>query len=97
MILSFFTIDIMGITSYNIHISSTQSYVPDSNRGRFNGIFQMICVAGGIVGQLISGSLAEFISERSIVLIFMAINILAVIFVMYKGHHHVKNIYNRSV
>lgn len=97
MILSFFTIGIMGVTSYNIRISSTQSYVPDCNRGRFNGIFQMICVAGSIAGQLVAGSLAEFISERSIIVIFMSINILAVIFVMYRGRNHVKAIYNRKV
>lgn len=97
MMLSFFIIGILGVTSFNIRISATQSYVPDEKRGRFNGSFQMICAAGGIVGQLLSGVLGEVMPERQIIMIFMAINLLAIIFIMYPGREHVKRIYNRRV
>lgn len=97
MVLSFFIIGIMGVTSFNIRISATQSYVPDEKRGRFNGSFQMICAAGGIVGQLLSGVLGEVMPERQIIMIFMALNLLAIIFIMYPGREHVKRIYNRRV
>lgn len=97
MMLCFFTSGIMGVTSYNIRISATQSYVPDEKRGRFNGIFNMICAAGGIVGQLLGGAMAEVMPERSVIVIFAIFNIFAVIFVMYKGREHVKQIYNRRV
>lgn len=97
MMLCFFTTGIMGVTSYNIRISATQSYVPDEKRGRFNGIFNMICAAGGILGQLLGGGMAEVMSERSVVVIFSIFNVLAVIFVMYKGRGYVKKIYNRKV
>lgn len=97
MVLCFFVTGIMGVTSYNIRISATQSYVPDEKRGRFNGIFSMICTVGGILGQLIGGGMAEFISERSVTVIFSIFNVFAVVFVMYIGREDVKKIYNREV
>lgn len=97
MMIAFFITGIMGVTSYNIRISSTQSYVPDEKRGRFNGIFNMICTIGGIIGQLIGGAMAEFTGERAVVVVFSVFNVLAVIFVMYRGRDYVKKIYNRVV
>lgn len=47
------------VTSYNIRISSTQNYVPNEMRGRFNGAFQTLMSLGTIVGQLAAGSLCE--------------------------------------
>ena len=41
--------------------------------------------------------MAEFISERSVTVIFSIFNIFAVIFVMYRGREYVKKIYNRKV
>ncbi|NLC66202.1 MAG: MFS transporter [Clostridium sp.] len=97
MIISFFLIGIMGVTSFNIRISATQSYVPDNKRGRFNGTFQMIVSAGNILGQLSAGILGEFIPERQIITFFMTLNILAAILIMYRKREPVKKIYNRSV
>jgi len=97
MMLSFFVIGIMGVTSFNIRISATQSYVPDLKRGRFNGTFQMIVSAGNIMGQLLAGVLGEIYQERHIIMMFMAINLLAVVFIMYNKREHVKKIYNRRV
>ena len=97
MMISMFIAGVLGVTSYNIRISATQSYVPDTVRGRFNGVFRMLCSAGTIVGQLLSGALAEFFDLRLIVVAFSAINLLAVVFVMYRGREHVKKIYNVQV
>ncbi|QSX05162.1 MFS transporter [Sedimentibacter sp. zth1] len=97
MAISFFLVGILGVTSFNIRISATQSYIPDTIRGRFNGVFQMLCTLGSIVGQLLAGALGEFINERIVIIIFMCINMLGVIFIMYRGKEHVKKIYNRNV
>jgi DHA3 family macrolide efflux protein-like MFS transporter len=97
MAASFFLIGIMGVTSFNIRISATQSYVPDDKRGRFNGTFQMIVSAGNILGQLLAGFLGDLYKERHIILGFMFINILAIYFIMYRKRDHVKKIYNRRV
>lgn len=92
-----FTTGILSVTSYNIRISATQSYLPDTKRARFNGIFQMLCAAGGIMGQLICGGLGEIMHERTVIAVLMFFNLLAVILIMYKGKEHVKKIYNRVV
>lgn len=94
---TFFLIGILGVTSFNIRISSTQSYIPDSKRGRFNGVFQMVCTTGSMLGQLIAGGLGEVLPERGIIFGFMCINMVAVIAIMYRGRSHVKKIYNRVV
>ncbi len=92
-----FMIGILSVTSFNIRISATQSYLPDEMRGRFNGVFQMLCSTGGIIGQLIAGGLGEFLPERIIISALMFINLLGVFFIMYRGRDHVKKIYNRAV
>lgn len=97
MSISFFLIGILGVTSFNIRISATQSYLPDQMRGRFNGVFQMLCSTGGIVGQLLAGGLGEFMPERIIIAIFMSLNLVGVFLVMYRGKNNVKKIYNRVV
>lgn len=48
----FFFVGIISVTSFNIRISATQSYVPDNVRGRFNGTFQMITTMGTLTGQI---------------------------------------------
>lgn len=90
-------IGILGVTSYNIRVSATQSHVPDSKKGRFNGLFLMTSVLGMLIGELIAGVLSEFVDGRLIVL---GINILSLIaaFVFILGNRkHVSEIYNRHV
>lgn len=87
---------ILGVTSFNIRISATQDYVPDGKRARFNSTFMVAVTAGGIVGQLTAGGLAEYLPERGIIVGLMAINLLAAVFLMGGNAKHVKPIYNRQ-
>lgn len=86
---------ILGVTSYNIRISATQSYVPDERKGRFNGIFQMASTAGILLGQLFSGIFTLFLSERVVISGFMLLNFMAAILIMGRNGKSVKEIYNR--
>lgn len=92
-----FAIGFMGVTSYNIRISATQSYVPDSVRARFNGAFQMVCTVGSIAGQLIAGALADYFPHRALVAAAMGINFICVFAIMIPGRKQVAQIYNRQV
>lgn len=96
MMVMCFISGIMGVTSYNIRISATQSYVPDGKKGRFNGIFHMAVTIGMMSGELLSGVMAEFMEMRLVVVIFMAINFVAVWGIMYRSRKHVAVIYNRQ-
>lgn len=86
---------ILGVTSYNIRISATQSYVPDERKGRFNGTFQMFVTCGMLLGELIAGALAEVVEIPYVITGFMIVNFFAIILVMYRNRDHVKQIYNR--
>lgn len=97
MIFLFFILGLLAVTSYNIRLSTTQSYVPDTYRGRFNGCFQMAMNLGNIIGTLLAGALASFLPARSLVVAFMSVNFLGVFAIMLPGGRHVSKIYNRDV
>ncbi|NCC67887.1 MAG: MFS transporter [Clostridia bacterium] len=97
MMVFFFMDGLISVTSFNIRLSTTQSYVPEKFRGRFNGCFQMVCNTGIILGELISGALAEYFSCRAIIVGLMVFNLIGTFAVMFKGRRHVKLIYNRDV
>lgn len=97
MLILFFADGILSATSYNIRLSTTQSYVPEEYRGRFNGCFQMVCNTGIILGELTAGALAEHFPYRTIIVGLMALNIIGTFALMYKGRRHVELVYNRDV
>lgn len=87
---------LLGVTSYNIRISATQSYVPDERKGRFNGIFQMSTMVGCLLGELISGALSTVLEERLVVALFMVLNLLAAVFLIGGNREKIRPIYNRE-
>ena len=97
MFVVFFFVGIISVTSFNIRISATQSYVPDTVRGRFNGTFQMITTMGTLTGQIVAGSLGEFLPERTILIGMMIINVIAIYAIMFRHRDEVKPLYNRDV
>lgn len=97
MAVMFFFYGLLGVTSYNIRIAATQSYIPDAKRARFNGTFQMLNSLGSIGGSLTAGALAEFLPERHVILLLSAVGIAAVYLFMFRGRKHVAAIYNRDL
>ncbi len=97
MLVLFFVDGFLSVTSFNIRLSTTQSYIPEEYRGRFNGVFQMACNTGIIVGQLIAGALAERFDCRLIIIGLMAVNLIATYAIMYRRRRDVAPIYNRDV
>ncbi len=92
-----FCVGVGGVTSYTIRISSTQSYVPDEKKGRFNGAFQVLCTAGSLIAELISGALTTVIDERLVLLTFMLLSAVAAIIVIGGNKKYVMPIYNRNM
>lgn len=88
---------ILGVTSYTIRISATQSYVPDEKKGRFNGAFNMLNAACGFVGTLLSGALTEvFRDVRFVLVIFMAVCLVAAIVFIGGNKKYIAPLYNRQ-
>lgn len=92
-----FVTGILGMTSYNIRISSTQNYVPNEKKGRYNGIFNTLTLAGVMVGQLASGVLAEFLPVRAIIVGTAVLNFAAALIFIGGKHKDVAAIYNKQV
>ncbi len=98
MLLMMFTCGFLAVNSYNIRISATQNYVADSKRGRFNGIFMMINMAGSLMGNLIGGILGEFVADLRLIAVgAMAVNIVCVFAIFVRNSRYVKPIYNMEL
>jgi MFS family permease len=95
MVLLFFN-GVLGVTSYTIRISATQSYVPDEKKGRFNGVFNMVASGGMLLGQLLAGGLTLAFSERSVLLIVAMVNAVMALVIIGGNKRHVAPIYNRQ-
>ena len=87
----------IGVTSYNIRIAATQSYLPDGKRARFNGAFQMLTSLGSLCGTLLAGTLAEVMPERGVILLFSAVHMLCIWLIVFRRRREVAAVYNREV
>ena len=91
-----FLVGILGVTSYTIRSSATQSYVPDDRKGRFNGTFIMLNTSGALLGEALAGVGTTFLPMRTVLAIFMGLTLLAAIVIIGGGKRHVKPLYNRE-
>lgn len=96
MVAMTFIMGVFGMTSYNIRISSTQSYVPHEKKGRFNGTFQMMSTFGMLAGELLAGAMADHMDKRLVLLCFGILEFSAAWFFMYRKRKDVSKIYNRE-
>ena len=82
---------------YNIRVSGTQSYLPDQQRGRFNGTFLTMNTLGSILGQLMTGALADLLNGRMVVAGAMVLNLAGVFLLLVRRREKVEQVLNRDV
>lgn len=87
---------LMGVTSYNIRISATQSYVPNDWKGRFNGAFIMLNTVGTLLGQLCAGALVNFLPMRVVLSLIMTLCAISAVIFIGGGKKYVAPLYNRQ-
>jgi len=97
MCISSFIVGVISVTSYNIRLTSTQSYVPDTCRARFNSTFLLLCNVGNIAGQLSAGVVADLIPMRAVVTIYALANLVGALTIMLPNRKKIAPIYNREV
>ena len=97
MLVRGFVSGVLAVNSYNIRISATQSYVPDSRRARFNGVFLMFTTLGSVIGQLVAGALGEALPIRSVIAGLQVISFASVAAILWRGRRFVQPIYHREV
>jgi len=96
MLVLFFLYGILGITSYTIRISATQSYVPDEKKGRFNGAFNMLSTVGSFSGTLLAGALTTVMPVRGVLTAFLLVEVAMAALVIGGNKKSVGAIYNRQ-
>lgn len=92
-----FVVGLGGVTSYTIRISSTQSYVPDETKGRFNGAFQVLSTSGALIAELLAGALTVYMDQRAVLLMFELLSVFAALVLVGLNRKYVKPIYNRNM
>lgn len=92
-----FMMGLLSINSFNIRMSSVQSYVPSEKRGRVNGVFQIIVSLGMLSGRLLAGYLGELFRFEYIVLALNMFGILAFYMIIWRNRKSISLIYNRKV
>ena len=97
MAIFYFLIGLLSVTSYNIRISGTQSYISSDKRGRFNGMFMMVTMFGSMIGQFASGLLGDMFSIPYVVSGFMLVNMIGALVIMLNNRPAVKRVYNQNI
>lgn len=96
MITFSFLIGLFSVTSFNIRMSSTQTYVGSQIRGRVNSVFQLLWNFGAIIGTLAAGFAAEYTNIPYQWIIFSVIffSIPTILLIPVRMKKDFENIYN---
>lgn len=94
MLLTRFILGFAGMNSANIRNNAVQASISNDNRGKVNGIFSMMMGFSNIIGSLLFGLLAEFISIPNAVIIAQGIYLLACFIFIIPKKNNIKQLYN---
>jgi len=99
MIVFSFVVGLLSVTSFNIRMSATQTYIPSDIRGRVNSTQHLLWNFGAILGTLIIGLIAEYSTYdyRYILLFVSIVSISAVFLIPIRMKDEFKKIYNKDV
>lgn len=82
---------------FNLRTSSTQNYVCDEKRARFNGTFQTLTNLGNVFGMLVASGLSTFMYVPYAAFIAMSVNMIAVFAVFVGGQKYIRPIFNKKL
>ncbi len=88
---------ILFINSFNIRMSSVQSYVPSEKRGRINGFYHILVALGMIIGRFFAGTMGEFFEYTHIIIGMSTVGMIAFFVFIHGNRKHVSAVYNRAV
>jgi len=99
MIIISFIVGALSVTSFNIRMAATQTYIPSEKRGRVNSVQNLLWNFGAILGTVIIGCIAEFtdIGYRTIILFSAVVSISAIFLFPIRMKEEFKKIYNVEV
>ncbi len=94
-----FITGLLGVTSYNIRMAATQTYVPSEIRGRVNATQQLMWNFGSIAGAIVAGVTAEYagVDYRYIIMFAAVISISSIFLIPLRMKKEFEKIYNVDV
>ncbi len=90
-------VGVLSINSFNIRMSSVQSYVPAEKRGRINGFYQIMTAFGMIIGRIFAGFAGEYYEYTHIIIFMSTIGLISFFVFIAANKKHVSAVYNREV
>ncbi len=96
MRLSCFFIGLSLGIAYNIRTSTTQAYVPNDMKGRYNGVYLISNTTGLLIGQITGGAVAIAVSTEKTLMIYLLSLVVAAVVILIGGRKHVKQVFNRE-
>jgi MFS family permease len=99
MIIFSFIVGVLSVTSFNIRMAATQTYIPSDKRGRVNSVQNLLWNIGAIIGTVIIGLVAEYtdLSYRVIILGAAVFSISAIFLIPISSKQEFMKIYNVEV
>lgn len=99
MIASSFLIGLLSVTSFNIRMTATQTYIPPDKRGRVNSVQALLWNFGAILGAILTGVVAEYsgLNYRLILLFVAAVSLSAIVLFPIRMRKDFANIYNVEI
>jgi len=99
MIIFSFIVGALSVTSFNIRMAATQTYITSEKRGRVNSVQNLLWNIGAIIGTIIVGVIAEYsrIDYRFIILGAALFSISAIFVIPIRSKHEFMKIYNVEV
>lgn len=99
MVIISFIVGALSVTSFNIRMAATQTYIPSEKRGRVNSVQNLLWNLGAILGTMIIGFIAEYtnIGYRTIILFSAVVSISAIFLFPLRMKEDFKKIYNVEV
>lgn len=88
---------LLGVTSFNIRMSTTQHYIPGKMLGRLNGIFSFITIIGHTIASITSAYIAQYWGFAMVGYIYGGFAFIAVLLIIVRNRKHISLIYNREV
>jgi len=94
-----FIVGLLSVTSFNIRMSATQTYLPSHIRGRVNSTQQMLWNIGTILGVVTIGLVAEYsgLEYRFIIMLASVVSLSAIFLIPVRMKDEFKKIYNVDV
>jgi len=99
MVATSFLIGLLSVTSFNIRMTATQTYIPADMRGRVNSVQALTWNVGAILGAVLTGLLAEYsgIEYRLILVFVSAVSLSAIFLFPIRKRAEFAKIYNVEV